>query len=98
MCHFYSSEQPICRKVETGEHPINPVRMSALASTADECHMVCKDKDQYPNAIGSEFFLQGGRETCECFSAHDGLEVPQDALPAEYSLYLCQDAEGNSIT
>ena len=98
MCSFYSLEQPICGKLETGQVPVNPVTMSALALNADECHMVCKDTDQFPNAIGSQFFLQGGRETCECFSAYDSLEVPQDGLPDGYSLHLCKDKEGNSIT
>lgn len=88
----------MCRNVETGERPLNPVTMSALASNADECHMVCKDTNNYPGAIGSEFFLQGGRETCECVFSHDGLQVPQDPLPEEYSLYLCGDEEGNLIS
>ena len=88
----------MCRNVETGERPLNPVTMSALASNADDCHKVCKDTNNYPGAIGSEFFLQGGRETCECIISHDGLQVPQDPLPQEYSLYLCGNEEGNLIS
>ena len=95
---YYSTEQPMCRNVETDERPLNPVTMSALALNAAECHMVCKDTNNYPGAIGSEFFLQGGRETCECIISHDGLQVPQDPLPEEYSLYLCGDEEGNLIS
>ena len=58
---FCLQNNPSAKKLETGERYVNPVTMSILALTADKCHLLCKDKDQFPNAIGLQFFLQGGQ-------------------------------------